>query len=36
MAREFRAHVETHSIPIVVVTGSDADVDEREFEERIG
>jgi CheY-like chemotaxis protein len=31
VAREFRAHVETRSIPIVVVTGSDTDVDEREF-----
>lgn len=31
VARELRAHVETRSIPIVVVTGSDTDVDEREF-----
>jgi CheY-like chemotaxis protein len=31
VAREFRAHGETRSIPIVVVTGSDTDVDEREF-----
>ena len=31
VAREFRAHVETRSVPIVVVTGSDNDVDEREF-----
>ena len=31
VAREFRAHVETRSIPIVVVTGSATDIDEREF-----
>jgi CheY-like chemotaxis protein len=31
LKREFHAHVETRSIPIVVVTGSDVDIDERGF-----
>lgn len=31
LKREFHAHVETRHIPIVVVTGSDVDIDEREF-----